>query len=95
MVGAGGGGGVAGGAGGGGGGVAGHHTLAGPLLPGSAQEPPEHERRLGVGVGLPPLEHERCYTSADQLPLLGASLGHPPAGSGWSLIDEGGAKVVS
>ena len=64
----------------------------------------EPERRgwaLGGAAGhaLAPLSSgsplERCYTSADRLPLLGAAPGHPPAEGGWALIDEGGAKVRS
>ncbi len=56
-------------------------------------------RALGRAAGhaLAPLSSgsplERCYTSADRLPLLGAAPGHPPTEGGWSLIDEGGAKV--
>lgn len=45
-------------------------------------------------AGPPESTYELCYTRADHLPLIGASPGHPPAGSGWSLIDEGGAKAV-
>ena len=58
-------------------------------------------RALGRAAGhaLAPLSSgsplERCYTSADRLPLLGAAPGHPPAEGGWALIDEGGAKVRS
>ena len=48
---------------------------------------------LGPGPTLAPrwskAPLERCYTRADQLPLLGAALGHPPNEGGWSLIDGG------